>query len=131
MNEFSKRSMKHLSMADPLLIALFRKVLKVHDCSILCGYRDAADQNRLLKRGLSKLQFPNSKHNQIPSLAVDVAPYPHTTWTDMKRFYHFIGIVKGIASEMDIKIRCGNDWDMDNDLDDQKFNDLIHFELVE
>jgi peptidoglycan L-alanyl-D-glutamate endopeptidase CwlK len=27
------------------------------------------------------------------------------------------------------RIRWGGDWDMDNDLSDNTFNDLVHFEL--
>jgi peptidoglycan LD-endopeptidase CwlK len=35
-----------------------------------------------------------------------------------------------IAKELGIKVRWGNDWDMDGDLNDQKFIDSPHFELV-
>ena len=52
------------------------------------------------------MQYPNSKHNKLPSKAVDVAPYP-IDWNDPDRFYHFAGYVRGIAEGMGIKIRWG------------------------
>jgi peptidoglycan L-alanyl-D-glutamate endopeptidase CwlK len=69
----------------------------------------------------------NSKH--LTGNAVDLAPYP-IDWKNTKRFYHFAGIVLGVATEMGIRIRWGGDWDMDDDLDDQSFMDLVHFEIV-
>ena len=74
---------------------------------------------------------PNySKHNQEPSLAVDVAPWP-IDWNDSHRFYHFAGFVLGIAAALNIRLRWGGDWDSDFDLRDQTFFDLPHFELEE
>jgi peptidoglycan L-alanyl-D-glutamate endopeptidase CwlK len=59
-----------------------------------------------------------------------VAPYP-IDWNDTKRFYHFAGFVLGVAksSKIAIPIRWGGDWDSDNDLNDQTFMDLVHWEL--
>lgn len=107
---------------------IFFEVIKGYDCSILCGFRDEAAQNEAFHTGRSKKQWPNSKHNGTPSLAVDVAPYP-IDWDDERRFYHFAGYVKGIADQLGISIRWGGDWDGDNDLNDQHFFDLVHFEL--
>jgi len=36
----------------------------------------------------------------------------------------------GVASQMGIKIRWGGDWDSDGSVCDNKFNDLVHFELA-
>ena len=57
-----------------------------------------------------------------------LAPYP-IDWNDKERFYFFAGYVKGIASQMGIELRWGGDWDSDNQLHDQTFMDLPHFEL--
>ena len=65
----------------------------------------------------------------MPSLAADVVPYP-IDWEDHQRFYMFVGIVQGIAASMNIKIRCGADWDGDMEIKDQNFHDLPHFELL-
>ena len=130
MYKFGTRSTKNLSEAHPDLQALFNEVIKHYDCTVIEGYRGEDEQNKACHAGASKLKFPQSKHNKTPSLAVDVCPYP-IDWKDKDRFYHFVGFVKGVASQMGINIRCGADWDGDNDFKDQSFHDLPHFELVE
>lgn len=128
MPKFSEQSMKKLKTCDYSLQELFREVVKGFDCTIITGHRLEADQAELYRTGLSKLQYPDSKHNAIPSEAVDAAPYP-INWNDTKRFYFFAGYVKGIAEAMGINIRWGGDWDSDTEVQDQTFNDLVHFEL--
>ena len=81
-------------------------------------------------RGNSKVQFPNSKHNSLPSLAVDAAPYP-IDWNDKKRFALFAGFVLGIAATKGIRLRWGGDWNMNYITLDNRFDDLPHFELVQ
>lgn len=130
MPKFSGRSAVKLATCDNKLIKVFFEVIKEYDCTIIKGNRGKLRQNELFRTGKSKVEFPNSKHNSWPSLAVDVAPYP-IDWNDTKRFYYFAGYVKGIANSMGIAIRWGGDWDSDNDLNDQTFMDLVHFELVE
>jgi peptidoglycan L-alanyl-D-glutamate endopeptidase CwlK len=127
---FGNTSKKRLSQAHTDLQRLFNEVIKYYDCSILCGYRDEATQTEVYNSGESKVQFPNSKHNSIPAMAVDVAPYP-IDWTDKHRFYMFVGIVRGFAANMGINIRCGADWDGDMEVKDQNLHDLPHFELVQ
>jgi peptidoglycan L-alanyl-D-glutamate endopeptidase CwlK len=126
---FSDASLQKLATCHQDLQDLFKTVILHYDCTILEGHRSEADQDQLFEQGLSKVEWPDSKHNKIPSHAVDVAPYP-IDWDDTKRFYHFVGFVKGVAASMNIKLRCGADWDGDNDLKDQSFNDLVHFELI-
>ena len=126
---FGKTSRKRLDTCHPKLQDLFEEVVKHYDCSIIYGVRTPEEQERLVREGLSRTM--NSKH--LPdtygySGAVDVAPYP-IDWNNTKRFYHFGGYVEGVAREMGITIRWGGDWDSDNDLDDQTFMDLVHFEL--
>jgi len=126
--KFSQTSLDRLWTCHGDLAALFCDVIKNYDCSIICGHRNAVEQNEAYAAGASKLQWPESRHNTKPSEAVDVAPYP-IDWANKKRFYHFAGYVKAKAESMDIPIRWGGDWDSDNDLDDQHFMDLVHFEL--
>lgn len=88
----------------------------------------------MFHEGRSKLQFPHSKHNKNPSLAADVVPWfperPHIRWDDREAFYFFGGFVLGAAAKMGISVRWGGDWDRDEDLHDQSFFDLPHFELI-
>jgi len=126
--EFSKQSLANLKTCDKRLQKLFNEVIKHFDCSIIGGYRSDSEQEFYFKKGLTKLRGGESKHNLQPSQAVDVCPYP-IDWSNHKRYILFAGYVKGIASQMNIKIRWGGDWDSDNIMKDQTFNDLPHFEL--
>ena len=134
MNKFSDSSLKRLGTCHPKLCALFLKVLKAHDCVIVCGHRNQEDQDKAYFDGKSKLRWPHSKHNSIPSMAVDVVPYDSVKkepiWDNVKSLYFFAGIVKGIAQEMGVKVRFGGDWDGDNNFN-QSFDDLVHWELME
>lgn len=127
---FSEASFAKLKTCHPDLIRLFERVLQVHDCTIVCGHRNQQDQDEAVRTGKSKTPWPTSKHNTTPSRAVDVVPCP-VDWNDMKRFYYFAGVVKGVAASMGIRIRSGLDWDGDNDFKDQTFTDAPHFELLD
>jgi len=126
---FSKESEMRLSSCHYDLQVLFREVIKYFDCSILWGYRDEENQNKFFELGQSQKKYPDSLHNQTPSLAVDVAPYP-IDWKDENRFRYFAGFVMGIAATLNIPIRWGGDWDRDTEIKDNKFNDLGHFEII-
>lgn len=129
MPHFSSRSIRRLKTCDLRFQQLFNAVVKGFDCTILEGHRDGERQNKLFDEGKTKLKFPHGKHNDTPSQAVDVAPYP-LNWSDRDRFHYFAGYVMGIANQMDIKLRWGGDWNMNTELKDNKFDDLVHFEIV-
>jgi peptidoglycan L-alanyl-D-glutamate endopeptidase CwlK len=120
MPKFSIKSMQRLSTCDNDLQALFYEVIKEFDCTILCGYRNEADQNKAFKEGKSKLKFPNSKHNCSPSRAVDVAPYP-IDWLNIRAFERLNTVVMRKAHEMGINIEWGGNW--------KKFKDYPHYQL--
>ena len=128
MAKFGKVSRRRLKTCKNELQLLFKEIVKNFDCSIIVGYRGREDQNRAFREGHSKVEWPNGKHNKNPSSAVDVAPYP-VNWDDRERFIYFAGFVKGVAYRMNIPIRWGGDWDSDTELSDNKFDDLVHFEL--
>ena len=129
MPRFSESSKNKLDTCHTKLQQLMHVVVYNYDCTVLVGHRTEEAQTKAFDEGNSKVQWPDSKHNSQPSLAVDVAPYP-IIWDDKERFYHFAGYVLGVASSMDIKLRWGGDWDGDHDFKGQTFNDLVHFELV-
>lgn len=131
MPRFSEKSKLRLKTVHPELQRLFVEVIETYDCTILCGHRGEAAQERALADGHSTKHWPDSKHNQGPPCkAVDVAPCP-IDWKNRAAFYHFGGYVTAVASQMGVAIRWGGDWDGDKDLKDQTFNDLVHFELVD
>ncbi len=138
MYKFSARSNDNLNGCHEDLRVLFRVVVEDFDCSVICGRRDEKAQEAAFFAGFSKLQWPKSSHNAVVpklSTAADVIPYP-VDWSDYKRFYYFAGYVKATAQQlferevMKHRIVWGGDWDMDNDLSDQTFFDLPHYELI-
>ena len=129
MYEFSQGSKEKILQLHPDLQFLMYHAIAIFDFSVTTGYRDKTDQNALEREGKSQLKYPSSKHNLRPSMAVDIHPYP-INFEDLDRYYFLAGLIKGIASKHNIKIRWGGDWDNDNDFTDNKFDDLCHFELV-
>jgi hypothetical protein len=125
---FGKKSKKQLSTCDKKLQEVFNEVIKTVDCSVLEGHRDKVSQNKYYKEGKTRLQYPLGRHNELPSRAADVVPYP-IDWDDRERFTLFAGFVLGIAKSMGIILRWGGDWDMDWEVNDNKFDDFPHFEL--
>lgn len=130
MYKFGKKSQANLDSADTRLQEVANEAIKIIDHSILCGHRSRDEQDDYFHRGLSKLEFPQSKHNALPSLAIDVAPYP-IDWNDTARFTHLIGVYRGIAAMKGYTLRVGCDWDQDGDIRDQTFMDYPHMELVD
>jgi len=128
MPKFGKRSKNALHSCDERLIKVFDEVIKTVDCSVLEGHRSKAKQNKAYEEGRSKLKYPNGNHNAVPSMAVDVAPYP-IDWNDRERFHLFAGFVLGVASGIGIKLRWGGDWNMNWFVSDNNFDDLPHFEV--
>lgn len=131
MPSFSLRSEERLMTCHPDIIRLMTEVVKVYDISIICGHRNAQDQNAAYyaKPPNSKVKWPDSNHNVYPSNAVDVVPYPDL-WDSNRQFYFMAGYIQSVADRLGILIRWGGNWDDDDDLDDNDFMDLAHFELI-
>ena len=108
MFKFSERSKKNLSEAHEHLQILFNEVIKYYDCAIIEGHRGEEEQDEAYSSGRSDKLYPHSKHNKIPSLAVDAVPWfrnaPHIRWEDKAKFYEFNGFVLGVASMLSIKM---------------------------
>ena len=133
-NTFSTKSLDRLHGVHPALVDLCFAILQVHDITVVYGKRSIAEQLILFNKGLSKTMV--SKHLQQEdgfAHAVDLCPYP-IDWEDTKRFYYLAGMMLALAPRYlpaNYTLRWGGDWDSDNDLDDQTFMDLVHFELIE
>jgi len=143
MPKFSESSKEKLSTVHCDLQILFNEVIKEYDCTIVFGYRSPEEQRALFEQGRTKpgsiVTYKDgyerkSKHNQEPSFAVDVVPYP-IDWDNKDRIRVFAGFVLGTYQQLKkqgkIKsnIRWGGDWDSDTILKDQRFNDFPHFEI--
>jgi len=131
MAKFSNTSLERLSTIHPDLQHLLMNLILEVDFTIICGHRGKEEQERAFVDGRTKKHWPNSKHNAFPSKAVDLAPYP-LDWEEARRFYYFAGQIMTKAKQLGLKIRWGGDWDGDLDFkDNDDFNDLPHFELVD
>jgi peptidoglycan L-alanyl-D-glutamate endopeptidase CwlK len=147
---FSDKSLQKLETCDHHLQILFTEVVKHYDCTVLYGHRSPDEQFEIYKQGRELINGVwviadkskivtncdgykiKSNHNKLPSKAVDVAPYVNGVCFEPKQVYYFAGVVTGIAICMNLrdKIRGGCDWDGDNDIGDQVFNDLLHWEII-
>ena len=128
MPRFGRKSKERLNTCDNKLKQVFNEVIKHVDCSVLEGHRSKDRQNKLYEEGKTKVKYPNGRHNRQPSSAVDVTPYP-VDWEDRERQTLFAGFVIGVASQMNINLRWGGDWDQDFQVADNRFDDFPHFEL--
>lgn len=136
MPKFSKRSQENLATADIKLQQLFNEVIKEFDCTVIYGQRTPSEQFELFKKGRELKDgkwvkvgptvtdkdgtIKKSKHNYLPSKAVDVCPYP-IDWNDIKRFRELAEVVKRKAKELGIDITWGGDW--------KTLKDYPHFEI--
>lgn len=89
MPRFSKLSKERLATCHPDLQAVCNELIKQYDFSVLEGRRGEKAQNLAYKQGKSQVKYPHSAHNKIPSLAVDLAPYP-IDWDNISRFNEMI-----------------------------------------
>lgn len=130
MPSFGKTSQDKLNTCHPDLQRLMNEVIKLYDFTILEGERTLQQQQTYFKEGKSKLDGvkKKSKHQNKPSLAVDIAPFP-IDWNDTKRFYFLAGLVMAKADELGIKIRWGGSWNGSFDFKQNKFDDLVHFQI--
>jgi peptidoglycan L-alanyl-D-glutamate endopeptidase CwlK len=129
MPNFSDKSLAKLATSDPRLQRVFHEVVRNFDCTILEGHRNRERQNQMVAEGKSQVRWPDGKHNTVPSMAVDVTPYP-IVWDDRERQTLFAGYVLATAKAMGVNLRWGGDWDRDTEVRDNSFDDLVHFELV-
>lgn len=134
---YSSKSKSKLETCHKDIQLIFNEVIKTFDCTILEGHRSLERQLKLYNQGKSQINGVDKKgkHNYLPSKAVDVVAYP-INWNDTNTHYYFAGYVKGIAQilydegKISHKIRNGADWNCNNNIHDQNFNDLVHFEII-
>lgn len=127
---WSKKSAERLASCHDVLIALFDAAIESAPCdmTILCGYRTEAEQDAAFAAGRSKVQYPNSRHNRIPSLAVDVAPYIDGAisweWPD---YYPLADHIKAVWAALPAEVtdgwrlEWGGDW---------RWKDGPHYQIV-
>jgi len=131
MPKYSVKSSNILRRAVPELQLVCNELVLYFDNTVLCSYRDKAGQDAAVASGASKTPWPTSKHNVMPSRAVDLRPYfakePHLRW-EKEAFVYMAGHIIMIAHYRGIKLRWGGDWNLDNDPADGW--DWGHFEVL-
>ena len=109
--------------------------LQLFDFGIVEGHRDQNQQDIYYMSDRSKVKWPNSKHNQMPSKAFDFVLWlngqPEVGDENKPSYYMAVGVFKAEAKRLGIDIRAGADWDGDFSTTDQSFHDLMHIELLE
>lgn len=154
MPKFSETSLSKLRAADVQLQLCAQDTVEHFDISVLWTHRGQADQDDSFARGTSKVRWPHGAHNSIPSRAIDICPY-HRTYGKLigndaqvesimrtaglgksavvamirEHYCLMAGIFLAHAKKRGIAVRWGGDWNQDNDLFNNSFDDLGHFEL--
>ncbi|MGD1955658.1 MAG: hypothetical protein ACFBZ9_10580 [Sphingomonadales bacterium] len=134
--KYGKTSEERLATCHPDLQLWARALLKVSDIDItvLAGHRNERDQMQAYYNKNTQLPWPKSKHNQQPSLAIDIAPWfpdRRVDWEFRPHFDYIAGQGRVVAKALCIGLRWGGDWDRDGDLKDNGWNDLVHWELLD
>lgn len=115
---------ENLVNVDKVLVQLIRAYANDHDVLVICGHRGKDAQNEAYRTGHSKLEWPDSKHNSLPSRAVDICPCKdgHTIdWKDISGFAKQADELSALAKKLGIKVRLGAYF---------KFRDYPHVELL-
>lgn len=129
MPSFGAKSKANLAKCHPALQKVLKEAIKLTDFSINETTRNKADQEAAYKAGNTKVHFPNSAHNQTPSVAADLLPYPFKGWGDTQGFLRVMNAMLRASQQLGIPIRWGGDWDRDGKSTDETFRDLPHYEL--
>ena len=110
MFKLSKKSQERLETCDERLITIVNDVCKVIDVTVLCGHRGKEEQEKAFNEGKSRAHFGQSYHNALPSLAVDIAPYPINWDVNDPRWEIMCNLVLYIANRYGIKVKLGRDF---------------------
>ena len=115
MPSFGKKSKERLDTCDPQIQLVLEEAIKHYDFSVLEGHRTEEKQQEYFESGASKVQYPNSKHNSFPAMAVDVVPYP-IDWDNLQRFKELSEVIKAACETVEVgDLHWGFDlwqWDM-------------------
>ena len=91
-NRWSYSSLIKLEQLDIRLRQIVNKVRDKRDVSIITGHRGEDEQALMVRLGRSQVAWPDSKHNKLPSLAVDVQPYPYVEDTLREYLSYIAGL---------------------------------------
>lgn len=129
------RSLIQLKTCHPDLQTLANAILRrlpyrsVPDVRVLWGHRNEEQQEWRVAMGYSKLRWPYSKHNRMPSTAMDLEPWIRkrcvdgkpapVPYDDLSYWMDLRELTEKEARMLGIEIRHGSAW-----------NDWAHIELI-
>ena len=126
MAKLGATSLKRLSGCDTRLQAIVEMVEREYprDFTVVCGHRDEEAQEKAFREGTSKAHFGESRHNSIPSMAVDIAPYAtgKIRWGDTESFLLLATYMFRTAQQMGWPIEWGGHF--------KSWSDMPHWELT-
>jgi len=142
MYKFGTKSKRLISTCHSDLQTIMNYALSISDVDfgIAEGHRSIEKQKQYYREGKTTLDgvTNKSKHNYLPSMAVDIFPYFNNAanW-DNEHMSYLAGLIHAVSEilyaqrRISYKIRWGGNWDMDGViLLDQSFDDRPHFELI-
>lgn len=135
MTELDGKSLDLLEKVDPRLSSVVVAVSKKTPIKITCGFRDKKEQDEAFLGGKSKTPWPESKHNKVPSLAIDFVPVYNGKlyWGNNTKELLQIGYVARILIEegerQGVDLRWGGDWNENDQTGDTSFVDAYHIEI--
>ena len=109
MPTLSPVSLQHLQTCHKDLQAVFLAVAAQLPILIICGYRDKSSQDAAVASGRSRTPYPTSRHNSVPSEAVDAALLP-LNWDRLDDFRQLNDVVQKEAAQLGIKITWGGEF---------------------
>lgn len=140
--KFGSKSRERLLLAHDDIRKIFNLAIKRTkvDFGISETFRLPEIQKEYFDKGLSKCDgyTIKSKHNQAPSLAIDIFAYVKGKASyKVEELSYIAGLIDSCAEELYERreithlIRWGGNWDRDGEIfTDQGFDDSPHFELI-
>ena len=121
---FGATSAARLATVDERLQRVVNRALSIStvDMTVVCGYRSPAEQSALYAQGRTKPGrivtnvdgvYRLSRHNHMPALAVDIAPYVSgrgIVWDDAMLWKRLETVMKQSAVECGVAVDWGGDW---------------------
>ena len=109
MPAFGTKSRERRDTCEESLIQALDYTIQRIDCSVVWGHRGEAEQQRAFADRRSKLQWPLSNHNSLPSQAVDVIPWP-TGYNSLPEFYELASYMFAGAAQIGVHLKWGGHW---------------------
>lgn len=135
----SKGSLKGVETCNDHIQGAVNFALQFLDFGVIEGHRDRDTQNLYYEQKKTQLKWPLSTHNTYPSNAVDLLVYVRgmgyitekTAPEKWRQYYGYLaGILRAYCDMHGLKFRWGGDWSSDDgNFNNQKFDDLVHFEI--